>query len=721
MRFYAPSLANGLLLALVLGCNSDRDLKRAEALLSGGRPEEAIRVLDKSLPGLRDQAEAAQGYTLLGDALVRIGRVTEAFTVYEKASALDPANHRPVQKMAELLVATGNSERGVSVAQRLFALRPDDPDALSLYGSALAGAGRRPEAEQALRKALALRPSHADAAISLAELMLRDDRVEEAREILQSTSTQAKDPAAVLALARLEEQAGNPDAAEDAYRRAVHLQDSVDTNFRLAQYLQRAAKIEEAVNVLHHLDELDQQIASKADFDLAQRGRATSALQSYAKALKRLTGDTGVDPERLRFACKTIEAALQAEGVPLEVRIRNAQLLLNQHRADLDLGTTSLLQTEIALASGDLASADQRSALALEYLPDSASAHYLRGVVLDRSGDNLRALQEWQTAAGSDHTPSRLMLAAHSIRNGELSIAEENAAAVLRDEPANLAALLIYAKALSQHGQLDAADSIVRRALAVDPTSAEAYVISGSIALRRRADAAALIAFEKALIFDRWSSEAVNGLLQVFANGKPRREAITKLEKMADAPPRSATLFEVAGRLYEMVGAKTDAGRALRRALDVDADRPSAQLALWQVNRGKPDPTAETTLDTPNAELLQAYEREVRRGDPSGVASNNLALVYATGGQRLERALELAVHAVNRVPNRPEPMDTLGMVLLKMRRYTAASQAFERALELKPQGEARRQITLHLADAYDASGLTDKADALRSSVKRVRG
>jgi uncharacterized protein HemY len=142
---------------------------------------------------------------------------------------------------------------------------------------------------------------------------------------------------------------------------------------------------------------------------------------------------------------------------------------------------------------------------------------------------------------------------------------------------------------------------------------------------------------------------------------------------------------------------------------------------LWQVNRGKPDPTAETTLDTPNAELLQAYEREVRRGDPSGVASNNLALVYATGGQRLERALELAVHAVNRVPNRPEPMDTLGMVLLKMRRYTAASQAFERALELKPQGEARRQITLHLADAYDASGLTEKADALRSSVKRVRG
>jgi tetratricopeptide (TPR) repeat protein len=719
-------MATGLLLLLLLlslGCSSDREIKKAEALLSASKPEEAVRVLDKALPAL-DQTEAARGYTVLGDAFTRMGSVNEAFTAYDKAATLGPGNAQPLKKLTGLLVATGNAEKAVAVGKRLLALSPDDADALALYGSALAGAGMPLEAERVLKRALSLLPSHAEAAISLAELQLRGDRVEEARRTLQSASTQAKDPSAVLALARLEEQSGNPEAAEDGYRRAVRLQDTVETNFRLAQYLQRAAKIPEAVNVLHHLDELNQQVASKADFDLAQRGHATSALQSYAATLqRRLAGDSLVDSDRLRFACKAIEAALQAEGLPVEARVRNAGLLLNQHRADLDLGTTALLETEIALASGDLTRADQNSSLALQYVPDSPSAHYLRGVVLDREGDQAQAILQWQIGAQTDHPPSRLMLAAQAIRDVDWRGAEEEAAAVLRDEPANLSALLIYAKALCQQGQLEAAESIARRALAVDPMSAEAYVISGTIAFKRRTEAAALIAFEKALIFDQRSSEAMNGLLQVFASGKPKRESIAKLERMADAPPRSATLFEVAGRLYEMAGASSDAKRALKRALDVDANRPSAELALWHINRVQPAVAHSLVIavEASDDELFRQYEREVSRGDPTGVASNNLALAYANRGQKLDRALELAVYAVNRVPNRPEPMDTLGMVLLKMRQYTAASQAFERALAMKPHGDAQRQITLHLAESYEASGLTERATALRNTLKRVRG
>jgi tetratricopeptide (TPR) repeat protein len=173
-----------------------------------------------------------------------------------------------------------------------------------------------------------------------------------------------------------------------------------------------------------------------------------------------------------------------------------------------------------------------------------------------------------------------------------------------------------------------------------------------------------------------------------------------------------------------MVGAKNDAKRALERALEVDAKRPSAELALWQIDRGRAASAhmgSDIASNMSYDELLRQYELEVSRGDLTGVASNNLALAYANRGQKLDRALELAVHAVNRVPNRPEPMDTLGVVLLKMRQYSAASQAFERALAMKPQGEAQRQIMLHLADSYEASGLTDKAATLRNSAKRMHG
>jgi uncharacterized protein HemY len=114
-------------------------------------------------------------------------------------------------------------------------------------------------------------------------------------------------------------------------------------------------------------------------------------------------------------------------------------------------------------------------------------------------------------------------------------------------------------------------------------------------------------------------------------------------------------------------------------------------------------------------------EAVVAKGDPSGMDANNLAYTYAERGEKLDHALELAMQAVNHIPRRAEPMDTLGLVLYKMRQYSAASQAFERALELKADATSRRQIKLHLADAYEASGLVEKANELRATVKKSRG
>ena len=111
----------------------------------------------------------------------------------------------------------------------------------------------------------------------------------------------------------------------------------------------------------------------------------------------------------------------------------------------------------------------------------------------------------------------------------------------------------------------------------------------------------------------------------------------------------------------------------------------------------------------------------VASGDQSGVAANNLAFAYAMRGERLDRALELSVDAVHRMPSKPEPMDTLGFVFLKMRQYTAAADAFERALQLAPDAPAKRQILLHLASAYAACGEDDKAALAREQAERLRG
>src|SRR5207302_6909637 len=122
----------------------------------------------------------------------------------------------------------------------------------------------------------------------LAEIYNREDKVGKARSVLVKAASGAADAKrsaiAWLALGRLEEQEGIAAAAEEAYRSAVTADDSVLTNFRLAQFLERSARIEEAEKVLQHVDSLrPAEPSALADFQL-NRGRAADALKGYSSA-----------------------------------------------------------------------------------------------------------------------------------------------------------------------------------------------------------------------------------------------------------------------------------------------------------------------------------------------------------------------------------------------------------------------------------------------------
>jgi tetratricopeptide (TPR) repeat protein len=625
----------------------------------------------------------------------------------------DPEALAPQRKTAELLVATGNSEKALILTDTLAATRPVDVQILELHGAALAGAGDLKGAESVYRKAAAIRPTESNLSISLAELLLRQDRDDEARQVLLKAAETTKSPDPWLALGRLDEQQGNPLGAEIAYRRAVQAADTAETNYRLAQFLQRAAKISEAQAVLDHVDQLNRDAVAVADLSF-MLGRAASALETYVRALHAPDGKTVRDEQAV--VSRAVEAALYQGGRPVAERVVSARVLLAQNVAKVDEGTRAVLETEIALAGSDLAAAARNSQRALGYQPRSAAAHYLRGVVLDMQGEGA-ATNEWEEAVRlEDHIPSRMLLAQTALRQGKLNDAQEHIATVVRDEPANFQALLIYARVLERAGDLDAAQSIVSRALIIDPASVEANVITGNIAMQRKAKGAAFIAYEKALLFDGRSAEGIAGLLKVFSDGRPTRASIGKIERMAAAPPESAMLYEVAGRLYEIVGFKNDAQRLLRRSIELDAHRPTAELALWRVS----DRTNPVPSDTQDA-TVRGYEHALATGDLSGVTANNLAFAYATRGMRLDRALELSLDAVRRMPAKAEPMDTLGFVFLKMRQYSAAADAFERALQLSPEPSAKRQILLHLGDAYQASGEDQKAASARAAAERLRG
>jgi tetratricopeptide (TPR) repeat protein len=701
------------LIWVLSGCSSTRKVEQARALVAQGRPEESIRLLDRQLPKIHDQKTLSRAYLVQGDALALVGRVPEAFSSYQKAMDADPAAIEPQCRTAELLIATGNSPKARKLTEALAASHPLEAQILQLHGAALAGAGDLRAAESIYRKAIAVRASDGDLVISLAELLLRQDREDEARQVLLKAAETGKAPSAWLALGRLDEQQGNPLGAEVAYRRAVHVADTPETNLRLAQFLQRAAKISEAKAVLSHVDELKRNTVAGADLSFVL-GQTVSALESYVRTLH--TPDNKAVDDQQAMASRVVEAALYERQRAVPARVRNARIMLAQTLPRLDEGTRAILETEIAITAGEISTAESSSRRALIYQPRSGAAHYLRGVVLDMRGDEA-ATSEWEEAVRlDDHIPSRMLLAQTALRRGELDKAQEHIAAVVREEPANLEALLIYARALEREREFDAAQSIVNRALIIDPGSAEANVIAGNISMQRKAKGAAFIAYEKALLFNGRSAEGISGLLNVFAQGRLTRASIARIERMAAAPPASAMLYEVAGRLYQLGGLKSDAQRALRRSLALDAQRPTAELALWKTG------ARDVALGPSGGNAtLDDFERSAAQGDNTGIAANNLAFAYAERGVQLKSALDLSLDAIQRMPSKAEPMDTLGFVLLKMRQYSAAANAFERALELSPAPPARRRILLHLADAYQAGGEDTKADSARAAAGRLPG
>jgi tetratricopeptide (TPR) repeat protein len=210
---------------------------------------------------------------------------------------------------------------------------------------------------------------------------------------------------------------------------------------------------------------------------------------------------------------------------------------------------------------------------------------------------------------------------------------------------------------------------------------------------------------------------------------------LRKLERVAEAPPRSATLYEIAGRLYAENGWKTDAVRALKRAIQIDAQRASATVALTQTYSGAGDlrsaaevalnsaplnrisPGSTSLLAALEAESRRAlseseedYELAVQRGETTGIAANNLAWIYAEQGKKLDRALELALSARAKDPENAAMLDTLGYVRLKRGEYTEAVEALKQAERLS-DAATRTSIRAHLREAYTKAGIQSSGDA----------
>ena len=742
----------GILLSLIslllAGCTNQQKLLERAQQVGPTDPAAGIKLYTRFLENSKQSDPRLIAGVLVrrADLFLLAKEPQSAFDDYQRASQVDPHNVEARLRSANLLLIGNSPQRATEEANLVLRLQPGNPEALAVVGVAAINDGRTAEGKAILKQVLSRTPERVDVAVIVADIDRLEGLRDEARKILlEAAEKNPKDARSRLALGRMAEEEGDNRTAEQNYRLAVHGDDSPEANLRLAQFLQRTTRFQESADVLAHIDALQGNRSSHvADFRLIS-GQGKEAAAQYRSALGKLTVALGdrdpkreIDPEYAALAARIIEADLQSGG-PAQSRNRMfpARLHLQQFAKYFDPTTTSVLGAEIALMEGDLQSALSQANSAVSISPDSAPAHFVLASISQRNGDTAQAKAEVDTALAQDPSfvPARLMAAEQALAEKNPDAAESHAALVVRNEPANLRGLLLYARILRAQKRYLPAMLMARRALAVDASSAEAHCILGQIDADTNNPAGAFIEYQQAVVLAPRSHEAIQGLVSIYQFGRITRPMLRKMKKIANNPPRSATLMETAGRLYAQHRWYDDAERCLRAAAEIDPERAPALTALARSYLNANDPAnAQQAIAEANrawAEMLEggealergdlasatrSYEAALHHGENSGTTANNLAWIYAQQSRNLDRALELAKAAHQSLSRDLGVMDTLGFVYLRRREYDQAIQVLESALDLQrvehsadaPVIEVRR----HLAEAYRETGRTADAEAL---------
>lgn len=139
--------------------------------------EEATKLAEDLVARYPGEAEA---HMLLGDVHRRFGRSAEAMTCWQKASALNPRQASPYDRMAIVAMEKGQFEEALSLWRKVQALDPANPGVHDKMGRVLLASGQQDEAITALTEAVRLSPTSAPTYYLLGQAHLQKKQYEQA-------------------------------------------------------------------------------------------------------------------------------------------------------------------------------------------------------------------------------------------------------------------------------------------------------------------------------------------------------------------------------------------------------------------------------------------------------------------------------------------------------------------------------------------------------------
>lgn len=224
---------------------------QATTTMRAGQLEEAAAQFRKILFTHPDHGRARAN---LGNCQFLLGDLANAESSFRAVLTETPENHNALYGLASILIQQGNLEEAQGFAGRLCSLMPDSAPAQTLLGDAASADPRPGTAIAAYRAALRTDPAYAPALIGLSRLLLKRNRLDEARDLAErALAEDAQSVAAFVCLGDALAALGELSPAREAYDAALGLSPGdTDIKVRLSLLARKSGDLKAA---LRHADD----------------------------------------------------------------------------------------------------------------------------------------------------------------------------------------------------------------------------------------------------------------------------------------------------------------------------------------------------------------------------------------------------------------------------------------------------------------------------------
>jgi tetratricopeptide (TPR) repeat protein len=684
---------------LLTSCNRDPQVQKQKFFNKGLAYLKTGKVNDARLQflnALRIDPNFAEAASILAEIQFREKNYKQAYALLQQALHAKPDLLPAHKGMAQIYRISGRLADAEKELELVLDQTPDDIDTLVNVGTLQALQKKPKDAEGSFNRVLELQPNHVGALMALASVRRDENDLPGAERFLKLAIE--KNPRSVpiyLSLFKFYITTGNTAAMEPLFPQAlkdtnnnIQILDAIDGYYEGSNRLSDAEGIVKRIQASHASERA--YWGALADFYVRTNDwkKAKSELELVLQRHKD-------DVDEMH---KLIEVELNLNDRKEAESLNNA--LLKNNPKD---SYAHLLKGRMALDGGNVDAAITEFNNTQKFRADWPALHFWLAQAYVRRGQFEQAKHELETALTNDpeYRVARLTLAALQNRTGAIGPAMMNGIRLVKSNPRDVQALLVYSESLISNKDYERAAKVLKMASDDQANNADIHRQLGILNLAKKNVAAALKEFRAAWELDPGSKQLMDHVVLGFVVERQTGSAIDLLQQAIAARPKDDLPRIGLAQMYFWSGKRAEGTAALQAAMQVAPSNPESYILLADVYsaENKQDQAGQLLASAAqkpgiDSELLvrmgmiyerlqrwndarDAYERSLQYDASNAIAKNNLASVLSDHGGDLNVALTLAQQAKEKMVDSLEITNTLGWIYYKRQLYSMALKYLE--------------------------------------------